>query len=285
MKRYVDILLAFALQLASLSMMAQDGATKVQANDVQSSASQPGTSTETVVPPKPFATIPLLNGPATGVATSLNIASPFYLPPDAASLKPMWEGGSAFGSSYDASLPGLGNFRSATIGVTQRMGRFTLTGALSGYKYHINRNAYNDFGIHARIAYDINEHFSFSVWGNYSRNNVFDSPAAMPYVNFSCFGGSVLYNSGAIFGAELGFRRIFDPALNRWQTVPVLAPTVNLGGCAVGVDVGGLIHSLIEGNRNDRPMPPMPKPAEPKGYGSIPGSGPHMLPARAVKPH
>lgn len=280
MKRYAAILLILAVQLASLQATAQEGATNMEAKDSGVSATWQGTVNERVVPPNSFATIPFLNVTAADFATQLNTVSSLHT----SSFEPLWEGGMAFGSGYNTSLPGLGNLRSATIGVTQRVGSFTITGAMSGYKYHINRNAYNDFGINGQLTYDINEHWSVSVWGNYSRHNIYDTPAAMPYLNFSCFGGTVHYNSGSVFGAELGVRRVFDPALNRWQTVPVLAPTVNIGGCAVGVDVGGLLHGLIEGNRGDRPMPPMPNPNEQKGYGSIPGSGPHMLPARAVKP-
>ena len=200
----------------------------------------------------------------------------------------VWDNGSVYGIGSTDGLPGLGNFNSATVGIAQHIGRFTVSGALSGYKYHINRNLYNDFGISGSVSYQIDPHFTISVFGNYSSGNVYDSPAAMPYVNFSCFGGSVRYQTGKTFGMELGVQRVFDPNLNRWQTIPIVAPTVNIGNCAVGIDVGGLLHSIINSG-NDYQRPQMPPPGSNhsdnrKGYGSIPGSGPHLLPAKAVKP-
>lgn len=203
-----------------------------------------------------------------------------------------WDGGAAYGIGSADGLPGLGNFRSASVGIVQQFGRFAVNGTLSGYKYHLNRTLYNDFGISGYVSYQLNPHFAVNVFGNYSTNNVFDSPAAMPYVNFSCFGGSVRYSTGETFGVELGVRRVFDPLLNRWQTVPVVAPTVKIGDCAIGVDVGGFIKSLIDSNNNRRPPLPEhgnhngqdPYKSSKNGYGSIPGSGPHLLPAKAIQP-
>ena len=197
-----------------------------------------------------------------------------------------WGQGVAFGSSFYSSKPGLGNFRSAAIGVTQNFGNFTISGILSGYKYHINRNIYNDFGFSGYVTYRLNKHFSLNVFGNYSVNNVFDSPAAMPYMNFSCFGGSVRYQSCKAFGMELGVRRVFDPYLNRWQTLPVVAPTVNIGKCAVGVDLGGAIYNIIDNIVNkDRYMNPMERPACGfRGNGSARSGKVELLPAKALKP-
>lgn len=200
----------------------------------------------------------------------------------------VWDNGSVYGIGSTEGLPGLGNFNSATVGITQHLGRFTVTGALSGYKYHINRNLYNDFGISGSVSYQIDPHFTVSVFGNYSSGNVYDSPAAMPYVNFSCFGGSIRYQASETFGMELGVRRVFDPNLNRWQTIPIVTPTVNIGNCAFGIDVGGLLHSIINSGNYDHHDYRSPIPTSGSSFdskkGSIPGSGPHLLPAKAVKP-
>lgn len=87
---------------------------------------------------------------------------------------------------------------------------------------------------------------------------------------------------------ELGVRRVFDPNLNRWQTIPIVTPTVNIGNCAFGIDVGGLLHSIINSGNYDHHDYRSPIPTSGSSFdskkGSIPGSGPHLLPAKAVKP-
>ena len=280
-------ILSLAMLLPTVSLVAQEEAVPVGADDVST--------------------------PSVDASTSASLALPWLLPSNAVIATPHsfysiqvpqhqlpafsisnlqelhhWDDGAIYGIGSTDVMPGLGNFNSATVGITQHLGRFTVTGALSGYKYHINRNLYNDFGISGSVSYQIDPHFTISVFGNYSSGNVYDSPAAMPYVNFSCFGGSIRYQASETFGMELGVRRVFDPNLNRWQTIPIVTPTVNIGNCAFGIDVGGLLHSIINSGNYDHHDYRSPIPTSGSSFdskkGSIPGSGLHLLPAKAVKP-
>ena len=190
--------------------------------------------------------------------------------------------GGTFGYGNYTSMPGLGNFGSATIGIAQNLGSLTLTGAISGYKYHVNRNLYNDFGVSGSITYHINERLSLSVFGNYSAGNPFDSPAAMPYMNHSCFGGSIRYQTGSAFGMELGVRRMFDPFMNRWTMMPIVAPSFKLGKHSFGVDLGGAILGIIDNLRSNSGNH-MIGPAPDRRGGSLPT---HLLKtARETLPH
>lgn len=284
-----SLILSLAMLLPAVSLVAQEEAVPIGASDDVATPSVDAFTSASLA-------LPWLLPSNAVIATPQSIYSiqvPQHQLPtfSISSLQELhhWDDGAVYGIGSTDVMPGLGNFNSATVGITQHLGRFTVTGALSGYKYHINRNLYNDFGVSGSVSYQINHHFAVKVFGNYSSGNVFDSPAAMPYVNFSCFGGSVRYQTGNTFGMELGVQRVFDPNLNRWQTIPIVAPTVNIGKCAVGVDIGGLLHSLINSG-NDYQSPPMLSPGSNhsdnrKGYGSIPGSGPHLLPAKAIKPH
>lgn len=282
--KLTSLIVSIALPLLAVPLMAQEA---VVTSESKMDNALPN------VPESSLLSIPLYNNAQIAMPQSIyeleiNRVSPLLFNLYHLQQLSEWNAGTIYGIGSREGLQGLGNFNSATVGITQHLGRFTVTGALSGYKYHINRNLYNDFGISGSVSYQINPHFTVSVFGNYSTSNVYDSPAAMPYVNFSCFGGSVRYQTGKTFGMELGVQRVFDPNLNRWHTIPIVAPTVNIGNCAVGIDVGGLLHSIINSG-NDYQRPQMPPPGSNhsdnrKGYGSIPGSGPHLLPAKAVKP-
>lgn len=282
--KLTSLIVSIALPLLAVPLMAQEA---VVTSESKMDNALPN------VPVSSLLSIPLYNNAQIAMPQSIYELGINRLPAPSFSLYHLqqlsvWDNGSVYGIGSTDGLPGLGNFNSATVGIAQHLGRFTVSGALSGYKYHINRNLYNDFGISGSVSYQIDPHFSISVFGNYSTSNVYDSPAAMPYVNFSCFGGSVRYQMGKTFGMELGVQRVFDPNLNRWHTIPIVAPTVNIGNCAVGIDVGGLLHSIINsGNDYQRPqmLPPGSNHSDNrKGYGSIPGSGPHLLPAKAIKP-
>lgn len=286
------LILSLAIMLGNMPSVAQEVALAPEsegASDTYSTVTKPA---EDLLPPElmlyragvivpPYSDITL---PSGITPTAPQLFSDFQAKPLSA-----WGGGVAYGFSSTNNLPGLGNFRSTSIGIKQQFGRFTVTGAISGYKYHINRNTYNDYGISGRVSYQINPHFSVSVYGNYSVNHVQESPASAPYTNSSCFGGSVHYHASETFGAEMGVRRVFDPEQNKWKTVPVVEPTVNVGGCEVGIDVGGIIYDIIDNNNKKKherhePVKPLPDDKLDSKKGSIPGSGHHLLPAKAVKP-
>lgn len=282
--KLTSLIVSIALPLLSVPLMAQEA---VVTSESKMDNALPN------VPESSLLSIPLYNNAQIAMPQSIyeleiNRVSPLSFNFYHLQQLSEWNAGTIYGIGSREGLPGLGNFNSATVGITQHLGRFTVTGALSGYKYHINRNLYNDFGISGSVSYQISPHFTVSVFGNYSTSNVYDSPAAMPYVNFSCFGGSIHYQASETFGMELGVRRVFDPNLNRWQTIPIVTPTVNIGNCAFGIDVGGLLHSIINSGNYDHHDYRSPIPTSGSSFdskkGSIPGSGPHLLPAKAVKP-
>ena len=156
-----------------------------------------------------------------------------------------WEGGAIYGASHFSALPALGNLRSASAVFDQKIGKFTFSAAIYGSKYHFDNSIYNDFGVSGKFSYRMNDKLTFNVFGNYSRNNVFHSAAALPYTSQSGYGASVTYSPSDKFSIEAGVRRRYDPMSGRWELVPIVAPAVNLNGAKVSADFGGLIYDII----------------------------------------
>ena len=135
-----------------------------------------------------------------------------------------WNSGGLFATSSMNTFPGMGNIASGTLTVTQDFGRFNITGAVIGTKYHLDNRLYNNFGV---------------------GNGLYHSMAAMPYVAASNYGATISMDISDKFSMEMGAQRYYDPYSHKWMTVPVLIPQININGSKFGVDVGGLLYQIL----------------------------------------
>lgn len=172
-----------------------------------------------------------------------------------------WEDGNLYGIGSYTTMPGMGNISTMAFVASQDFGQWTLSGMISGSKYHLDNSIYNDFSFSTSASFNLNDHFSFKVFGTYSTNNVFHSMAAMPYLSYSNFGGSITYRANDTFSIETGIRRYYDPFSHRWETVPVIAPTVKMWNTNISVDMGGFIHRLLQSVIVTSPKNPTISPA------------------------
>ena len=124
-------ILSLAMLLPTVSLVAQEEAVPVGADDVST--------------------------PSVDASTSASLALPWLLPSNAVIATPHsfysiqvpqhqlpafsisnlqelhhWDDGAIYGIGSTEGLPGLGNFNSATVGISQHLDRFTVTGALAG---------------------------------------------------------------------------------------------------------------------------------------------------------
>lgn len=188
--------------------------------------------------------------------------------------------GSGFlmGSSSYSAMPALGNIGTATLQWVQPLGERLIVGAgASGTKYHFDNRAWNDYSVFANARYTLSDHFAIKAWGSYSFAPLYHSMAAMPYVGTSNYGASLDMKLNGTLGLELGAQRYYDPLSGRWNTVPVIAPTINILGAPISIDLGGLVKNWLDkSNRKNNffePVDPM-KPVDMK-VAAPPGFNPH----------
>ncbi len=153
-----------------------------------------------------------------------------------------WNSGKVSASASLIALPGFMGMESGRFSITQRVGNFTLSGSASAEKYGFFRRLDTTFGIHGSLTYHINDDLSLTAFGSRYSNSVFHSPAAMPYINQSAFGGYMSINVvDEIVGIDLGVQRTVNPWTGLYETVPITR--LNIMG--FGIDAGYLLKELV----------------------------------------
>lgn len=179
-----------------------------------------------------------------------------------------WDGGAvgAFGSMQ--YMPGLMGIEEGGLQVVQNVDNVTFgVGAtVSKYAYFggMNRN----FGLHGSVQWRLSDVLSVRAFGSYYGKSAFVSPAVNGYMGADSYGAALRVDASEKWGMDVGVRRVYNVMSGRWETVPIARPFFKIGGKeAFGVDVGGILHSIlrskISGRGNPTMGPPIPMGAPP----------------------
>ena len=151
------------------------------------------------------------------------------------------------GAGGYTAMPGLGNVGTASVSFTQPMGeRLVVTAGLSGNKYHFGNAAWNSYGVFGNASYRLNDRLTLNAFGQYYRNPMLGSVAAMPYMQDTRYGGTLGIKMSETVSLDVGAQRYYDPYLRQWKTVPIVAPTVTVMGQPLSLDVGGLLYQVLD---------------------------------------
>ena len=161
-----------------------------------------------------------------------------------------WQGGGVFASSSMNTFPGMGNIATGSVSLFQDFGRFSITGSITGTKYHLDNRLYNNYGVSGQLSYRLNDRLTLNAFGSYQHGGgLYHSMAAMPYMARSNYGATIGVQMSDKFSMEMGAQRYYDPYSHKWITMPILIPQININGSKFGIDVGGLLfqvlHSLL----------------------------------------
>ena len=154
--------------------------------------------------------------------------------------------GSITASGSHTTLPALGTMGSASLSYVQPIGeRFTFSLGASAIKYHIDREAWNDYGFNAKASYKLSDKFSLNAFGQYYFYPRFAGAAAMGYMQNSNIGGTIGMQLSDNVKLDVGAQSYYDVYNHCWRTIPIVAPTFKLFGSPVSFDVGGLLYEII----------------------------------------
>ena len=142
--------------------------------------------------------------------------------------------------------PGMGNMATGSVSLLLPMGdRMTMTAGLTGNKYHLDRDAWNSFGVFGNVSYRLTDRLSLNAFGQYYGNQQFHSMASMALMAGTSYGGTLGVRVSDDFSLNVGARRLYDPYTGRWQTLPVVQPTFNLFGNPISFDAGPLLLQAL----------------------------------------
>ena len=120
------------------------------------------------------------------------------------------------GAGGYTAMPGLGNVGTASVSFTQPMGeRLVVTAGLSGNKYHFGNAAWNSYGVFGNASYRLNDRLTLNAFGQYYRNPMLGSVAAMPYMQDTRYGGTLGIKMSETVSLDVGAQRYYDPYLRQ----------------------------------------------------------------------
>ena len=175
-------------------------------------------------------------------------------------------------------ISGLLSRRDASLGVVQGFGALTVSAGLSADRYMLWRGTRTTFGLGGSLSYRFTDNLSATLFGRYVGGGSFVSPASLPYVGASGYGGYVTLTGGAL-GVDLGVESYYDAFARRWVTSPIVTPKVKVSEkFTIELPVGWMVKEMIDNavNNNRRRGGPMIMPDNVPAPGRIPFGAPEM---------
>ncbi len=171
-----------------------------------------------------------------------------------------WEGGNISAHSSRTTFPGLMINESGAVYFVQTINHLTISGGISADKYGFFRRLNTIYGIYGSATFYINDNISFTAFGSHYSNSVYYSPATMPYINQSSYGGYMGLWFNEYIGIDLGIQRTINPWNDSHETVPIVRPTFKFNNeTEIDFDVGYLLKDAIFNNSHSNPTMSPPR--------------------------
>lgn len=255
-RRYILRLLpVLALLFVSSVLRAQEDSTRVRRDSVSASFSG------NLLPALPDAPAPSAGSLSGKLSPDAGQTLPRFLPNPANALpyytnpSPMFRGDYTtggtlgrsgrnlfWGSGSQNSIPGIGRMNEATLGYQRELNdKLALQASINAIKMNMDHFSGQSFTAGGALVYRPQEHLRFTLFGSVDMGNA-AGLFSMPYQ----YGGTVGFDLGDHFSMELGVRRYSDSFTGRWETRPVVIPTINFNEkFKLGLDVGPLIYDIL----------------------------------------
>lgn len=158
-----------------------------------------------------------------------------------------WERGGVFATGSREALHGLMGIESASVGISQRIGGFSVAVYASAAKYGYFRGLSASYGFGGAMSYDFNEQLSMTLFGSYASTPAGMGQAAMlGYVSLPVFGGYINWKASEHWGVKVGAQSYRTSPNGRWEAQPIVMPYYRTsGGAELGIDVGGILYQVV----------------------------------------
>lgn len=149
------------------------------------------------------------------------------------------------GYSAHSEYVGMMSVQSAALQLSKDYGNLSLDATLYANRY-LTYGVSTQYGLSASATYRFSPNVSATVFGSYYSTNPYFSMAAFPYVPTSSYGGFFTFRNDRV-ALDLGAERRYDPFARRWQTVPIITPSIKISKrVTIELPLGDLTKKTLE---------------------------------------
>ena len=154
--------------------------------------------------------------------------------------------GALLGSGAQENLIGLGTVNTGTFAYLHKFNdRLSVTTHITAVKFNSPYSINQTLETGVSLAYRVADRIAFNAFGNYTIGNSYY--AVGDIYNNTNFGGYFSFDMSERFGIALGAQHHYYQSVNMWETDPIIMPYFKINDTPIGIDVGGIIKSLIKG--------------------------------------
>lgn len=191
--------------------------------------------------PAPPAPLLMFSGNSYSGLNGVYFAPQIHRFTSSSSPLPQW----MFFTSDEQTFPGLMQIQSGSVGFAATAGNFGYGAHAGAIKYGSFNSLVTSYYIGGEMSYRISPTVSMTVFGSYYSRNPYLGMAASPFVQTTGFGGYVTLTPSSAFSLSLGARSYYDPLRRRFETDPIIAPTVKVGIVKISVDFGHVAKECL----------------------------------------
>lgn len=186
-----------------------------------------------------------------------------------------WDGGGVIGTSNFEVNPGLNAVECASLGIKQSFGPLSITALGSADKIGYFNGVSTLYGISGALNYGFSDQISLTIYGSFYNQNLFLSPAMMPFIPSNNFGGFLSLKVTDKWGVDVGAKARYNSWTHRYGFSPTVMPYYEISpGNKLGIDIGEILYRALE-NRNDFKVYPSNATIGPPIYMGPPPVRPH----------
>jgi len=193
------------------------------------------------------------------IARRIAFSTPHYTPVIAS-----WQNGAIWADGSAIHFPGMAGVESATAGISQRIGRVSLSAYGTATKYGYFRGLSTQWTVGGSLQWQFAPRLGITLFGSYSTGayRIGMAPGVAEMLAMPSFGGYLSWDITDKFGVDVGASATYNN-LGRWEARPIVAPYLRTGSAKISVDVGGIMYELLRSSSSSNPRNPTVGPPKP----------------------
>lgn len=167
-----------------------------------------------------------------------------------------WHNGAVDVLGLSKPYAGMMQVETGAIGVSQRLGNFSIHIGAIVNKYGWYHGLKTQYGLNGSLQYQISPNVSINIYGMYYLSSAPLLTYGMPlppsmlgYYDYTKFGGYLNYNVNDLFGIQMGGQVVRKTYRTTYELEPIATPYIKVGKgkkkICIGLPVGQILNGLF----------------------------------------